>query len=271
MPRQLLFCLVVLCLLGTAAVSAQESPGLPFTTNLEDSLAAARTAEKPIVVAFVAAWCPLCRQMKEKTFPAPEVVALADQFEWVMIDIDRNLTTARAYAVDAVPKIHLMNPGGETESTILGLVDAAALQGELTRYLEWRESGSIPGPQQPGQQPASQESPAGDGGNPRSSLTWTPKGYRGLGICFSHVGYGPLAIPSQSAFQALRLGLRPRTPSTLGKGQYQASASSTWVNIWNTGTNFFLDYEMLRTVVELAYGISDTLQIEAEFESRSRL
>ena len=122
-----------------------------------------------------------------------------------------------------------------------------------------------------------------DGGSPEqtepapmSRLTRTPRGYRGRSVCFSHVGYGPLRLYSQSPFQALRLGIRPRTPSTLGAGQHQANVTSTWVNLWLVdGTpehpgRFYVDGEMLQIVAALSYGITDSLEVEGEIQERSR-
>ena len=45
----------------------------------------------------------------------------------------------------------------------------------------------------------------------------------------------------------------------------------TWVSVWGgSDANIQLDYEMLQTNVALAYGLSDTVQIEGELLSRSR-
>jgi hypothetical protein len=104
----------------------------------------------------------------------------------------------------------------------------------------------------------------------RSDLIWSPKGYRGAGICFSHVGYGPLNLYSQSPFQSLRLGIRPRAPSTLGRGDREFRATATWVNTWANGDDYFLDFESLQTALAFGYGITDTFQIEAEVQQRDR-
>ena len=114
-----------------------------------------------------------------------------------------------------------------------------------------------------------QQTPAGPG-PARSDLIWTPKGYRGVSICFSNVGYGPLNLYSQSPFQSLRLDIRPRTPSTLGQRQRELRVTATWTNTWANGTGYSLDFETLQTAVGFAYGITDTLQIEVEAQQRDR-
>jgi len=242
-------------------------PDLPFSSDLEATLQAAKASGKPVVVAFVAAWCPICRQMRQEAFRDPAVIALAGEFLWVMVDIDRNLTTAREYAVEGVPLVHLLDSEGRLRAQLLGLLAPSGFRDQLTRLLHTLELS-------PESQPVEIE-PLDPG--PNSALIWKPKGYRGVGVCFSHVGYGPLKLYSQSPFQSLRLVIRPRTPSTLAKGRYELSANSTWVNVWGVEkdvgdpTNrFFLDVEMLQTTIALAYGISDTLEIEGEIQNRSR-
>ena len=72
--------------------AAQDS--IPFSTDLEATLAEARESDKPVVLAFAAVWCPNCRQMEEVTLRDPLVLAFAERYHWVIIDIDRNITLA---------------------------------------------------------------------------------------------------------------------------------------------------------------------------------
>ena len=123
---------------------------------------------------------------------------------------------------DRVPLTYLLDSKGQIREKLLGLHLPADFEGHLIRFLDTLALLA--------------ETPSGEAPVPAaehafSSLTWIPKGYRSLAICFSHVGYGPLNVYSQSPFQALRLGIRPRTPSTLGKGQYEVRGTSTWVNV----------------------------------------
>ncbi len=234
---------------------------LPFSHDLKGTLAAAKASGKPVVLAFVAAWCPVCGQMRRGTFRSPTVLALAGEFLWVMVDIDRKLSTARQYGVEGVPHIYLLDSEGRIRKKLLGLQEAAEFHGNLRRFQR-----DLTQPQNI--EPAETEIP--EAGYPHSSVTWKPKGYRSRSICFSHVGYGPLHLYSQSPFQSLRLGILPRTPSTLGKGQYELRGSSAWANVWATGEDYFLDLEILQNSLTLSYGITDTLEIEGEFQNRSR-
>ena len=259
--------LILPCLGALSLVTAAaRRPTLPFSNDLQSTLEEAKASGKPVVISFVAVWCPVCARMKRETFRDPAVLAVADDFLWVRVDIDRNLSTARQYGIDAVPEMHLLDSAGQTRARLLGLRTGPELQAILTRSLE----GLTPEARQ-----GELAAPGTDG--LRSELIWSPKGYRGLSICFSNVGYGPLRLESQSPFQSLRLGLRPRTPSTLADDQWQVRAALTWVNTWaldrefdSPDNLFFLDYEMLQGTVSAAYGITDTLEIEGEFQNRSR-
>lgn len=114
-----------------------------------------------------------------------------------------------------------------------------------------------------------------------SPLTAIPRGFRGRSICFSHVGNGPLSVRSQSAFQSLRLGILPRTPSTLARGGHQLRLGATWANQWANDDAVFdpaegryghclLDCESLDAAPTFAWGASDAIQLEAEYEQRWR-
>jgi hypothetical protein len=213
----------------------EAAPRLPFRGDLDRALELSRDDGRPLFVMFVAAWCPICSEMKKEALTDPAVTAHADAMRWVMIDIDRDLTTARQWGVDAVPYIMFVNSAGEPEQRIIGKRTGAELQAELEAYLT---AGPAPDDAIPSD-PATPPEPD----RARFDLIWSPKGYRGAGICFSHVGYGPLSLYSQSPFQALRLGIRPRTPSILGKGERDFWATATWVNTWANEADYFLDFE----------------------------
>lgn len=87
----------------------------------------------------------------------------------------------------------------------------------------------------------------------------------------SNVGFGPLHIPSQSPFQALRFGYQLRAPSTLPAGRAELRATETWINMFAMQEDeYLLDFEMLRSSVSIAYGLTDTLEVDIEFVDKSR-
>ncbi|MEX1310029.1 MAG: DUF3187 family protein [Candidatus Sulfomarinibacteraceae bacterium] len=240
---------------------------IAFTDDLDAALDRARSTGTPVYLAFGAAWCPICQRMERITLLDRRVQAFADDFVWVKIDIDRNVTLARTWGVEATPTIFLLDPDGAVQDRMVGEVPPDEMERRLDRALADPNAG----PDEPDTDLAQAFR--------RTMLTVKPTGYRGRSVCFSHVGYGPLGIRSQSPFQSLRLGILPRTPSTLGRGQHQARLGATWANTWSNDAGTFdpgngdlglylLDFESLDLSLSYAYGISDTLQIEAELEQR---
>jgi len=249
----------------TAGWAKADPSGIEFDGRLEPALERAEAEGKPVVIFFYTSWCPVCTRMKRETFRAPELARLADRFVWARVDIDRALSTARDYGVEATPTTFVLDASGGRRMRLLGLQTATELRDSLEWFLERLD------------EPAGESIDAPTRGN-GSELTWLPRGYRSNAICFSNVGYGPLALHAQSPFQSLRLAMRPRAPSTLGKGQFQLRGTTTWVNLWNVDdpapqgeeARFFLDAELLQLALSVEYGITDTVEIEVEVQDRSR-
>jgi hypothetical protein len=84
------------------------------------------------------------------------------------------------------------------------------------------------------------------------------------------VAYGPLRVSSQAPFQVLRLGLTPRAPATLGRGEREVRVGATWANVWAHGRGYFLDFEMVESSIAVAYGASSAVELEVELQNRTR-
>ncbi|UCH19835.1 MAG: DUF3187 family protein [Deltaproteobacteria bacterium] len=234
---------------------------IPFSENLLQALAASKRSGKPLVIAFRAAWCPFCREMKKTVLKDPDIVKLAREFEWVAIDIDRDVSLAHSYEVTAVPQFQIFDKDGHLRAKLIGKYEPSAFHDHLSTVLGQIKSAKV----------ALDQTPTVIESGERTGIISSADYYRAKAICFSHVGYGPLDLPSQSPLQALRLGMSPRTPSTLGRGQWEGRLRATWVNIWaSEEPDYFFDYEQLQTNLGLAYGFTDTVQFEVGFETRSR-
>jgi len=249
---------------GSGRVKKRDS-AIDFTTDLDKGLVQAQADDKPVYLAFGAVWCPVCRRLEEVTLLETPMQGLANDFIWVFIDIDRKMSLAREWGVEATPTIFLLDPAGNTRRKIVGGASAEELSATLSDFIA--DLGT--------------EATTGEIDETEvfqyTQLTAKPDGFRGKSVCFSHVGYGPLSVRSQSAFQSLRLGILPRTPSTLGQGQHQVRLGATWANTWNVDGGSFdpengelgpymLDFESLDANISYAYGLSDIFQIEAEYE-----
>lgn len=251
--------MILSCLLGI--LSAQE-PAIDWRYDLPSALAEAEREKKPVVVCFVAAWCHVCRRFRSDTLPSRELAELGGRSIWVLLEIDRNISLARSYRIRATPTVDLIDPAGKTRVRISGYLKPK----DFRRHFEDFDRERTATPTMP-----KDVDPREHRGEDMTGLTETPDGYRGTGICFSNVGYGPLRLQSLSPFQTLRFGLQPRTPSTLAEGAFEVYLSEGWANIWaiNEGDHL-VDFEVTQTHASFAYGVSDVLQIDLEYVQRSR-
>ena len=238
-----------------ALAAVLQEPAVPppapieFTDDLDSARSAAKRSGRPIVVIFGAVWCQACRVFEERTLSAPEVRELGPSFHWVRIDIDHDVSLTRDYGVEATPTTVILRPDGSRLTQVVGAFDRSAYRAFLESV---REPDAVDETQA---LELEDEHP--------TRLTWNPAGYRARAMCFSQVGYGPLSLPSQAPGQVLRLGLLPRTPSTLARGQFELLWTESFANIFNyREDDFRLDYLTLNSTLAFAYGISDTVEVE---------
>ncbi len=263
--RSILIVLILLSLLlGLPMAEAKPETILEFSHDLQEAREAAAATDRPIVIFFGGAWCPICRQMREETLQSPKLRPWSEKMVWVEIDLDRKLSLARDYEIRAVPTLIVENPKGEEIRRVVGRLDAD----EFVALLENIDRA-----------PASVDVGKGPEGA-SSAILWDREGYRAGSICFANVGYGPLRLRSQSGFQALRLMMIPRAPSTLAKGSWEAHGSLVWSNLWAVEEKSFhpdqgqlgpylIDAETLEGDLSLSYGLSDTFEFEVGYEMRS--
>ncbi|HZE97509.1 MAG TPA: DUF3187 family protein [Planctomycetota bacterium] len=245
----------------SADAQDQADPGKPrieWTDDLPEAMARGAREGKPLVVCFVAGWCSVCAGFESGALKSPQVNALADRFVWVKIDVERSVSLVRTYQVRATPRIDFLDAGGHTRVRISGALPSTEFREQLDGFLTLLQANTAPGLRE-------------IDGSSYTTLSDTPAGYRGLSICFSNVGYGPLRLGSQSPFQAIRFGMDPRTPSTLAEGQWEARVTESWSNafIYDADNGLLVDYEMLDTRVAVAFGVIDELELELEYENRS--
>lgn len=208
-----------------------------------------------MLLVFAAVWCSSCRRFVSETLPDPSTQALGEELHWVRVDVDRDVSLARRFNVVATPTFVLIGSDG----TILGEARGVLSPGELVTFVEMASSDVAP------------SSPLLRLAEDLTPLTLTPGDYRGRAVCFSHVGYGPLKLPSQAPGQVLQHGLLPRTPSTLANGQWELDWLESLANAWAVEDgNYFLGYATLNSTVSLAYGLSDTWLVEFEGQDVQR-
>ena len=96
-------------------------------------------------------------------------------------------------------------------------------------------------------------------------------GFRGRSAQDSQAGFGPLSIVSQSPIQVLRLSLKPRSPITLEAGRLEFGWHETLVNVFAfKEQNFLFDHGSLMSSLSLAYGVTDSVQVEFGYTDLSK-
>jgi thiol:disulfide interchange protein DsbD len=149
----MLFVYGVLLLIGAASgaenplrpleriVDARETaPGAPAATgeprfaavddlgDVQDSIARATQAGRPVLLDLYADWCISCKVMEREVFPEPEVAALLARFELLRADVTANDAEHRAllahYDLFGPPSLLFFTPG-------TGELREYRLQGEI--------------------------------------------------------------------------------------------------------------------------------------------
>ena len=111
--------------------------------DLDQEIAAAGAAGKPVMLDFYADWCVSCKEMERYTFPDPNVIAAMDKFVVLQADVTANDADDKAlmqerFGIPGPPAILFFDPSG-TELRgyrLVGFVpadDFAAHLNDITR------------------------------------------------------------------------------------------------------------------------------------------
>jgi thiol:disulfide interchange protein len=82
---------------GNNWLHKKRGAGIKWVSQLDRGLAEAKKEGKPVMIDFMAVWCPPCKAMEDSTFNDPAVVKKASAFVPVRIDIDKQRSVAAKY------------------------------------------------------------------------------------------------------------------------------------------------------------------------------
>jgi len=98
-----------------------------WTYDVDKGLEQAKRQGKPVMIDFMAVWCPPCKAMEDSTFSERAVVEKASAFVPVRIDIDKQRgvaakygALARKYGGIGIPNILFLSADGKKLTHIVG-------------------------------------------------------------------------------------------------------------------------------------------------------
>ncbi|MCA9638997.1 MAG: thioredoxin family protein, partial [Myxococcales bacterium] len=133
--RTALLSLALLCCAGPAA-AAPGAAGIDWQHDAYDAArAAARAADKPVVVDLWAPWCHTCLSMKHTVLADAKLAPFADRFVWVALDTDRpeNAAALKTLGIGAWPTFYVVSP---TDDAVQARHVGAASLEEFVAFLE---------------------------------------------------------------------------------------------------------------------------------------
>lgn len=92
--------------------AAPKATKITWEPSLDAALAKAKASQKPIMIDFFATWCGPCKLLDQKIYPAPEVIAEAQNFVCVKVDVDKHTDIAQKYNAFSLPSLVFLNASG---------------------------------------------------------------------------------------------------------------------------------------------------------------
>lgn len=140
---------LILSLIIVFSCSQKSQDKLPkkiqWSTDIEAATALAKLQDKPMMIDFMATWCPPCNMMEDSTFNQPEIIKKSLNYITVRIDVDQQKEVAEKFGANArkyggigIPNILFMDSGGFRFRHIIGYQSPEKLSAVMdtitTRY-----------------------------------------------------------------------------------------------------------------------------------------
>jgi protein disulfide-isomerase len=115
-----------------------DAPGIAwFNGTVDDAFAAAKAANKPVLLYWGAQWCPPCKQLKSAVFSRPDFIEKSKLF--IAVYLDGDLPDAQKYGdefrVTGYPTVVVLKPDRTEITRIAGNMDLSLYAGVLDNVL----------------------------------------------------------------------------------------------------------------------------------------
>lgn len=99
--------------------------------TMDAAIKEAKRSGKPILVDFMATWCPPCQMMEEQTYPDAALIRESRQWVMVKVDVDKYPDVAAKYGASSLPTIGFLRPDGRPIKGVAGFHDAPQIIEEM--------------------------------------------------------------------------------------------------------------------------------------------
>jgi len=113
-----------------------------WITDMDKAIETAEKQDKPLMIDFMAEWCPPCQKMEKTTFNQPNVIRKTGAFITLRIDVDKQAEIANKYKCNAskyggigIPNILFMDHKENRLKHIIGYQDPERLMAVMDSVL----------------------------------------------------------------------------------------------------------------------------------------
>jgi len=119
-----------------------EKGEIAWTYDYEAGLAAAREANKPVMVDVFATWCGPCKMLDENVFSRADVAEASQDFVTIRVDGDQHPDTVNKLGVSGYPTVLFLTPEAKEIGRSVGAVPYSVMLKEMEKAKERYATGS---------------------------------------------------------------------------------------------------------------------------------
>jgi thiol:disulfide interchange protein len=107
---------------------------IPWRSDVDSARSEAVAAKKPLLLEFVASWCPDCHELASECWTKPAFADAMKDYIPVLIDVDAQPNVAKQHGVVAIPRFVVIDP--KTGTTLRDTHDQLLTPDELLAWIK---------------------------------------------------------------------------------------------------------------------------------------